>query len=184
VVAGAEAQQRGGLVSEVGEDELAGRAVVHRDRRLGGGVDELGVDEAARAEVHAVLVLALAPQRDADVADAHGLGDLRAPAALEHRAEGGLAATGLAGDEDALDGRAVEVGGALEEMGGVGRRDHDRVGLQQEDRGEQAVGIAGPDGDVRHAEALEGPERGAGDERPGVVGGDDALAGRDARRGV
>ena len=110
VVAGAEAQERRGAVPEVGEDELAAGAVVEGDRPLRLGVDELGVDEAAGAEVHAVLVLALAPQRDADVADAHGLGDLRAPALLEGGAEGGLAAAGLAGDEDALDAGAREIG--------------------------------------------------------------------------
>ena len=73
------------------------------------GVDQLGVDEAARAEVHAVLLLALAPERDADVADAHRLGDLRAPALLELRAERRLAAAGLAGDEHALDARPAQV---------------------------------------------------------------------------
>ena len=113
VVARAEAQQRRGAVAQVREHELAGRAVLHRDRGAGLGVDQLGVDEAARAEVHAVLLLALAPQRDADVADAHRLGHARAPALLELRAERRLAAAGLAGDEHALDARAAQVEAAL-----------------------------------------------------------------------
>ena len=57
--------------------------------------------------------LALAPQRDADVADAHRLGHARAPALLERRAERGLAAAGLARDEHALDARAAQVEAAL-----------------------------------------------------------------------
>ena len=80
-------------------------AVLQRDGGARLGVDQLGMDEAARAEVHAVLLLALAPERDADVADAHGLGDLRAPAFLELRAEGRLAAARLARDQDALHAR-------------------------------------------------------------------------------
>ena len=47
---------------EVGQDELAGGTVRQSPRGAGLGVDQLGVDEAARAEVHAVLLLALAPQ--------------------------------------------------------------------------------------------------------------------------
>ena len=105
VVARAEAQQRRRAVPEVGQHELARGAVVqlHGGARL--GVDQLGVDEAARAEVHAVLLLALAPERHADVADAHRLGDPRAPALLELRAEGRLAAARLARHEHALDAR-------------------------------------------------------------------------------
>src|SRR3954468_11100444 len=109
VVARAEAQQWRGAVLEVAEHELALGAVVHGDGPLRGRVDQLGVDEAAGAEVHAVLVGALAPGRDADAADAQRLGDLRAPAALELRAECGLAAAGLAGHEDALDARLAQV---------------------------------------------------------------------------
>jgi hypothetical protein len=81
------------------------------------------VDEAARAEVHPVLLLALSPERDADVADAHRLGDLRAPALLQPRPEGGLAASGLACDEHPLDARPAEIEaslrGPVDEVGGV-----------------------------------------------------------------
>ena len=49
-------------------------------------VDQLGVHEAARAEVHAVLLLAFAPERRPDVADAHRLGDGRPPALRSSRA--------------------------------------------------------------------------------------------------
>ena len=62
-----------------------------------------------RAEVHPVLLLALAEERRADVADAHRLGHLCAPALLELRAKGRLAAAGLAGDQDSLDTRPSEV---------------------------------------------------------------------------
>ena len=82
-------------------------------RLAGSRVDQLRVDEAARAQVHAVLLLALAPERDADVADAHRLGHARAPALLELRAERRLAAAGLARDEHALDARAAQVEAAL-----------------------------------------------------------------------
>ena len=91
---------------QVGQHELAGGAVVDRDRRARRWVDELRVDEAARAEVHAVLLLALAPERDADLAHAHRLRDGRVPALLEPGAEGGLAAARLAGDEHAPDAPA------------------------------------------------------------------------------
>ena len=87
VVAGAEAQQRCGSMLQMGQDELPLRAVLQLQRGARLRVDQLGVDEAARAQVHAVLLLALAPERDADVADAHRLGDLGAPPVLELRAE-------------------------------------------------------------------------------------------------
>src|SRR3954451_6291487 len=74
VVARAEAQQRRGAVAQVGQHELAARAVAERDRLGGVGVDQFGVHKPARAEVHSVLVLAFSPQGDADVADAHRFG--------------------------------------------------------------------------------------------------------------
>ena len=185
VIARAEAQQRRGAVAEVGEHELAARAVLERDRGARLGVDQLGVHEAACAEVHAVLLLALAPQRGADVADAHRLGDARAPALLELRAEGRLAAARLARHEDAPHARRAQVeaalGGPLDEVGGVGGREHGGLGPQLVDRQHEALAVAGPDRDVAEADAVERGQRGAGDERPGVVGRDDALAGRDAR---
>ena len=57
-------------------------------------------------------------------------------------------------------------------------------GSQQLDRLDQPLGVAGADRDVGEAEAVERRERGAGHERPGVVGADDPLAGLDAGRGV
>ena len=147
------------------------------------GLDQLGVDEAARAEVHPVLLLALAPERDADVADPHRLGHLRAPALLEPRAEGRLAAARLARDEHPLDARAPEVV-ALGEVGGVGRRQHGRLRPQPLDRPHEPLGVAGADRDVAEADPVEGGERRAGDERPGVVGRDDPLAGADPGGGV
>ena len=156
---------------------------VDLDRRLGLGIDQLGVNEPARAEVHAVSLLALAPERDADVTDPHRLGDRGAPAALELGAEGGLAAPGLAGDEDAFDARSAKVeaplGRPLDEVRRVGGGEHGRVGLEQLDRQHQPLGVAGPDRDVTEADPVEGRERGSGRERPRVVGGNDPFAGRD-----
>src|SRR3954471_3089433 len=183
VVARTEAQQRRRTVLEVGQHELALGAVVHGDRVAGARIDQLGVDEPARAEVHPVLVLALAPQRDADVADAHRLGHLRAPALLELRAERGLAAAGLAGHEDPLHAAVGEVV-LLGRVGGVGGREHRALRRKQLHRAEQALGVAGADGDVGQADALERGERGAGREPAPVVGGADALAGLDPRRPV
>src|SRR5262249_14693492 len=106
VVARPEAEQGRGAVPEVREDELAARAVLERKRLAGPGVDQLRVHEAARAEVHPGRLLALAPERDADVADPHRLGDARAPAGLELGPERRLAAARLARDEDAPDAAA------------------------------------------------------------------------------
>ena len=69
--------------------------------------------QAAPAEMHAVLLVAFAPERDGDVADAHGLGDARAPGILEPGAEGRLAATGLAGDDQPPDRGVRQVETAL-----------------------------------------------------------------------
>ena len=105
---------------------------VELDRRAGVGVDQLRVHEAAGAEVHAVLLLALTPERGADVADAHRLRHARAPTLLEPSAEGGLASAGLAGDEYALHRRSAQVGVALgrplEEVRRVRGREHDGIG--------------------------------------------------------
>src|SRR6476646_10603349 len=188
VGARAEAQQRRRAVAQVGEDEFARAAVLQRQCGARIGIDQLEVHEAARAEVHAVLGLALAEQRHPDVADAHRLGHLRAPPLLEPGAERRLAAARLAGDEHAPHARRAQVdvalGRPLDQMGGVGGRQDRGLWRQQPDRPHEALGVAGPDRDVAEPDALEGGQRGAGRERAGVVGGDDALAGRDARRGV
>ena len=65
----------------------------------------------------------------------------------------------------------------LDQVGGVGGRQHRRLGPQQLDRAHQPLGVAGADRDVAEADAVERGERRAGHERPGVVGGDD-RAGR------
>ncbi len=109
VIAGAKPQERRSAMLEMRQDELAGGAVLHRERVPGLGIDQLGVDEAARAEMHSVLLLALPEERDADVADAHRLEDPRAPALLELGAKRRLAAPGLARHEDALDTGLAQV---------------------------------------------------------------------------
>jgi hypothetical protein len=58
------------------------------------------------------------------------------------------------------------------------------VGPEPLDGVDEAVGVARANRNVRQPEPVEGGERRAGDERPGVVGRDDPLARRDARRGV
>ena len=163
VVARTEAQERCCPVLEVRQDELAGGAVFQRDRGAGLRVDQLGVDEAARAQVHPVLLFALAPQRHADVADAHRLGDLRAPAVLELCAEGGLAASGLAGHEHSRDARLSELDTALrrpfDEVRGVRGREHHGVRPEELDREHQSLGVPGPYRNVREPDALERGER-------------------------
>ena len=178
-----EADERGRAVLEVREDELALGSVLQLARLAGLGIDELQVHEAVRAEVHSVLLLALAEERRADVAHAHGLGHLRAPALLELLAEGGLAAARLARDEDALDARLAQVV-ALGEVRGIRRREDDGLRLQRLDRPDQALGVSGSDRDVHEPDALERGQRRARDERAGVVGRDDPLAGLDARSRV
>ena len=180
VVSRPEADERGCAMLEVREDELAFGSVVQLARLARLGIDELHVHEAVRAEVHPVLLLALAEERRADVADAHCLGHLRAPALLELGAEGRLAAARLSRDEDAPDARLAQVV-ALGQVRGIRRREDDCVGLQRLDRPDQALGVAGSDRDVHEPDALEGGERCAGDERARVVRGDDPLAGLDAR---
>ncbi len=129
--------------------------------------------------------LALAPQRDADVADPHRLGDPCAPALLELGPEGRLAAARLARDEHPLDARAREVdialGRPLDQVGGVRRRQRRGLRLEQLDRGDEPLGVAGPERDVAQPDAFERRQRRAGDERSGVVGRDDPLPGGDPR---
>ena len=64
-------------------------------------------------EMHPVLLLALTPERNPDVADPHGLGDARAPTPLEPRPKRRLTATRLARDEHAFDARAAQVEATL-----------------------------------------------------------------------
>src|SRR6267378_2941024 len=79
VVARTEAQERRRPMPEMRQHELAADAVGRLEGCFGLRVDHLGMDEAARTEVHPVLLLALAPERWADVADPHRLRDLRSP---------------------------------------------------------------------------------------------------------
>ena len=138
--------------------------------------------------MHPVLLLALAPERDPDVADSHRLGDASSPARLEPRPEGRLAPSRLTGDEHPLDAALPEIDAALgrrlEQMGGIRRSEHRGFGPQKADRKEQALGVARADRDVAEPDPIERRERSAGDERAGVVRRDDSLAGRDPGRGV
>ena len=108
--------------------------------------------------------------------------------AFQPRPERLLAAAGLTGHEHALDARPREVDAALlcdlDEMGRVGGREHGGFGTQALDRQQQPLRVARAEGDVAEPDAVEGGERGAGRERPGVVRRHDPLAGRDAGRRI
>ena len=166
------------------EHELAGRAVLERERSFSLRIDHLDVHEPARADMHPRLLLAFAEERDADVADTHRLGHLGPPARLELRPELRLAAARLARDEDALDTRRCEIRFPLGEVGRVRRRQHDGLRSEQFDRPDEPLGVAGAERDVREADPLEGGERRPGDEGPCVVRRRDALTRFDARRCV
>jgi hypothetical protein len=132
VVARPEAQERRGAMPEMRQHQLAGRAIVHRQRLARLGVDQLRVDEAVRAQVHAILLLALAPEGHADVADAHRLRDLRVPTLLEPGPERRFPTSGLARHENTLDARVAEIE-SLRHVRRVRRREHDRLGPEQLD---------------------------------------------------
>src|SRR3954471_24812736 len=120
VVARAEAEEGRRAVPEMGEDEFAGLTVGHLSAA---GVDELRVHEAAGAQVHAVLLLAFAPERYADVADPHRLRHLGAPALLELLSEGRLPPAGPARHEHPLDARVPQIR-PLEQVGRIRGREH------------------------------------------------------------
>src|SRR6266545_2191978 len=188
VIACAEPQERSRPMAEVREHELAGRTVMQLEGDARFGIDQLGMDEAARAQVHPVLLHAFAPQRHADVADAHRFGDACPPPLLELRAEGRLAAAGLTRHEHALDARASEVNAPLcrrfDDVRSVGGSEHCRLGTEELDRPKGALGVPGADGNVTETDAVERGQRRARDERARVVSADDALAGGDAGRCV
>ena len=188
VVTGAESQQRGRTLTEMRQHELAAGAVGHLTRLAGLRIDQLRVDEASCAEMHAVLLFAFTPERRTDVADPHRLGDPGPPARLELRPEGRLAAARLAGDEQTLDTRPDEIEVTLrrpfDQVRGIRRRECRSLGLELVDREHQPFGVAGADGNVTQPDAVEGGESHSGHERAGAVGGDDPLSLPDTRAGV
>ena len=173
---------------QMGQHQLPARAVLECDRRTALGIDQLGVHESPCPQVHAVLRLALPPQRHADVADAHRLRHARAPALLEHPPERWLAAARFARHQHPLDARPGQVDAAtgcpLDQVGGIGGSQHRRLWPEPLDRLHQSLGVAGADGDVAESDPLERGQRSAGHERPRVVGRHDPLAGLDTRRGI
>ena len=187
-VAAAEAQHRHRLADQRRVDELALGAVLERQRLVGLGVDQLDVDVRVAAEVHAGLLLALAPQRGRDVGDAHRLAHRGAERLLDRVPGRVLAAARLAGDrEDAhaeLARLEVALAAPVGEVERVGRRAAERLGAEALERLDQPLGVAAPDRDDRGADALPGVEHRARHERARVVGEDGALTGGDARRGV
>src|SRR4029450_9999923 len=109
------------------EDELAASAVADLERLPALRVDQLGVDEPARAEVHSLLLLAFAPEGGADVADPPRFGHARAPPLPELRPKRRLAPARLARDKDAAHTRSAQVlsalSGPLEHVRGIGGRE-------------------------------------------------------------
>ena len=178
MVARSEAEHRRGPVPEVRKNELARRAVLPCARLAGLRIDQLRIDELVRAEVHAGLLLAFAPKRRPDVADAHRLGDTGAPALLERRAHHRLAR-----DEHAPDARPAQVG-ELHQMLGIRRRRDDRCRVELLDREEHAFAVAEPDRMVLDADRVQRVERRAGDEGPGGVRREHAITRADAVRTV
>ncbi len=161
-------------------------AVRERERVAALGLDQLGMDEAARAEVHPVLLLALPPQRHADVPDPHRLGDAARPSrasSLARKAGSPPPGSPATRTRSTLEPRQVDssLGRRLDQVGGVGRGQAAASGREQLDRPEEALRVAGAERDVGEADPLERGERRACRERPRVVGGDDPLAGPDAR---
>src|SRR5690606_1920494 len=108
VIARTESEQRRGPVSEVGEHQFARRTIFHGNRCSGHRIDQLDMDESPAAEMHTILVLALSPERDGDVADSHRLGYLGAPGLFELRAHRRLATARLARDENPLNGTVLQ----------------------------------------------------------------------------
>ena len=86
---------------------------------------------------------------------------------------------------DSLDARSREVPAPLarpfRKMKRIGRRHHGGCRLQKLDCRDKPLGVPGSDRDVTKPEPVEHGERGAGDERAGVVGRDDAFAADDSR---
>ena len=99
MVTGAEPEQRRRLVPQMRKHELALGPVGQRHGRAAHRIDQLGMDEAPGAEMHAALRFAFAPQRHTDVADAHRLADFGAPCRLEPRPHPRLASTRFARDQ-------------------------------------------------------------------------------------
>src|SRR5439155_17267993 len=95
-----ETHHRHRFAGERGVDQLAHRARLDLHRLARVGIDELHPYVASAAEVHALLVRALAEQRRRDVADAHDLGHSDAQNALDVIADGGYAAAGFAAGHD------------------------------------------------------------------------------------
>ena len=158
------------------------RAVVQRQRGARLRVDQLRVDEAARAEVHPVLLLALAPERDADVADAHRLGDPARPS--PPRAARGRPARRRPARPRRGRARRSSRARSTRARRGAPRRTASarppRAAAARSRASSRSV-FPVPTGMWMRPMRSNGAERGAGDERPGVVGRDDPLAGRDPR---
>ena len=178
VVARAEAQQRRGAVAEMRQHELAGRAVLQlecaprsRDRsaRRGRSRARRGASRPApRTRPRARCRCRRSPSPRSPSRPTPP------PAARGRQARRRRARRRRARARRSSSRRSWSLG----QVGRVGRCQHGRLRPQPLDRLHEPVGVARADGDVAEADPVEGGERRAGDERPGVVGRDDPLARR------
>src|SRR5205807_3925540 len=126
------------FAGEVRVDELAhgARLEFHRLARV--RIDQLHPDVAAAAEVHALLLRALAEQRRRYVANPHNLGDGDAENRLDVIADLRNPAARLAAGDDMGERR-----GSVVQVGAAWRRDQVGKELRERGRGQKRVGEAG-----------------------------------------
>src|SRR5882672_3938299 len=104
-----EPHDRHRLAGQARVNELSDCARLDLHRRASLRVDQLRPDVPGPAEMHALLVGALAEQRRRDVADAHDLGDRDAEHLLDVVANGGYAAAGLSPGDDVSHGHGARI---------------------------------------------------------------------------
>ena len=158
-VAGAVAEQRGGLAMEVGPHELALDAVLERQRLGGLGVDDLEQRVLLRREVEAVGVAALAGHRRPHVAHPEGVGDGDVPEAwissrTAARPAPGSPAVTMWRSPRAVGSRPSSLA-RLGQVGGEAERAEDRGDAEAGDQVEQPLGLADSDRDDRGTGRLD-----------------------------
>ena len=119
-------------------DELAHGAGLEFHRLARVRIDQLHPDVAAAAEVHALLLRALAEQRRRYVANPHNLGDGDAENRLDVIADLRDPAARLAAGDDMGERR-----GSVVQVGAAWRRDQVGKELRERGRGQKRVGEAG-----------------------------------------
>ena len=186
VVAGAEAQQRRGPVAQVGEDELAGGAVrrARPTRPCPGRSAPRGRSRVRRGACRPAPRTRPTARRRCRRSPSPRSPARPSPASSAARKAGspppGSPATSTRSTLDPAQVEAARPPPTRRRSAAYDGRQHGGLGAKQVDRRDEPLGVAGADRDVAEADPVERGERGAGDERPGVVGRDDPLAGADA----